>query len=123
MGAPAALCVGNGISNISQKFLEEHFRVACCGTSAGVGELGSPQEAQVACARPHRLGVPEAEARGEVVRLERLVAVDGEVAAAVVGAVHPDLTEEGWGCGGIFMSVRDYIWSIWPSSKVTKVQA
>lgn len=68
-----------------------------CSTSTGVCELGSPQEAQVACARPHRLSVSEAEARGEVVRLERLVAVHGEVAAAVVGAVHPDLIDEGWG--------------------------
>lgn len=60
-------------------------------TSAGISQLGPAQEAQVSGPSPHRLRVPEAQPGAEVVRLQRLVAVDGEVSAGVVAAVHPDL--------------------------------
>lgn len=60
-------------------------------TSAGISQLGPAQEAQVSSPSPHRLCVPEAQPGAEVVRLQRLVAVDGEVSAGVVAAVHPDL--------------------------------
>ncbi|TNN44794.1 hypothetical protein EYF80_045006 [Liparis tanakae] len=64
-------------------------------TSAGVGELGPAQEAQVSSPSPDALRVPEAQPGGEVVRLQRLVPVDGEVPAGVVAAVHPDLQNRG----------------------------
>lgn len=60
-------------------------------TSVGVGELGAAQEAQVARPGPDRLRVAEAQPGVEVVRLQHLLAVAAVVAAAVVGAVHPDL--------------------------------
>ena len=60
-------------------------------TSAGVGELGPAEEAQVSGPGPDGLRVAEAEPGVEVVRLQRLVPVDGEVAAGVVATVHPDL--------------------------------
>lgn len=60
-------------------------------TSVGVGELGAAQEAQVARPGPHRLRIAEAQPGVEVVRLQHLLAVAAVVAAAVVGAVHPDL--------------------------------
>lgn len=60
-------------------------------TSAGVGELGPPQEAQVSGPGPNRLSVAEAEPGAEMVRLQNFVSVDGEVTAGVVAAVHPNL--------------------------------
>lgn len=60
-------------------------------TSAGVGELGPPQEAQVPGPGPNRLSVAEAEPGAEMVRLQNFVSVDGEVTAGVVAAVHPNL--------------------------------
>lgn len=60
-------------------------------TSVGVSQLGPAQEAQVSGPSPHCLRVPEAQPGAEVVRLQRLVAIDGEVSTGVVAAVHPDL--------------------------------
>lgn len=63
----------------------------CLLTSAGVRELGAPQEAQVAGPRPHGLGVAEAQLGAEVVGVQRLLAVHGVVAGGVVRAAHPHL--------------------------------
>lgn len=63
-------------------------------TSVGVGELGAPQEPQVARPGPDRLSVPEAESGVEVIGLENLLTVTAVVPAAVMSAVHPDLQEE-----------------------------
>lgn len=60
-------------------------------TSAGVGQFGPAEEAQVSGPSPDGLRVSEAEPGAEVVRLQRLVSVHGEVTAGVVAAVHPDL--------------------------------
>lgn len=63
-------------------------------TSAGVRKLGPSKEAQVSSPSPHSLRVPEAQPGAEVVRLQRLVAIDGEVSAGVVAAVYPDLRHQ-----------------------------
>lgn len=60
-------------------------------TSTGVRQLGPAEEAQVSGPSPDSLRVSEAELGAEVVRLERLIAVNGEVAAGVVATVDPDL--------------------------------
>lgn len=60
-------------------------------TSAGVGQFGPAEEAQVSGPSPDGLRVSEAESGAEMVRLQGLVSVDGEVTAGVVAAVHPDL--------------------------------
>lgn len=60
-------------------------------TTAGVGEFGPAEEAQVSGSSPDGLRVSEAEAGVEMVRLQRLVSVDGEVTAGIVTTVHPDL--------------------------------
>lgn len=60
-------------------------------TSAGVRQLGPAEEAQVAGPSPDSLRVSETESGAEVVRLQRLVAVNSEVAAGVVATVDPDL--------------------------------
>lgn len=60
-------------------------------TSAGVGELRPPQEAQVAGPRPSGLGVAKAQPGTEVVGVKRFLPVDRVVAGGVVGAAHPDL--------------------------------
>lgn len=60
-------------------------------TSTGVGEFGPAEEAQVSRSSPDGLRVSEAESGVEMVRLQRLVAVNREVPAGVVAAVHPDL--------------------------------
>ena len=68
-------------------------RVGCL-TPAGVQQLSPLDEAQVAGAGPQCLGLPEAEVRVEVVRLQALLAIDGVVAAGAMGAVHPDLHKQ-----------------------------
>lgn len=60
-------------------------------TSAGVGELRPAQEAQVSGPSPDGLRVSKAEPGVEMVGLQRLVPVDGEVTTGVVATVHPDL--------------------------------
>lgn len=63
----------------------------CLLTSAGIRQLGAPQEAQVAGPRPHSLGVTEAQLGAEVVGMQRLLPVHGVVAGGVVRAAHPHL--------------------------------
>lgn len=60
-------------------------------TSAGVRQLCPAEEAQVSGPSPDGLRVSEAESGAEVVRLQRLVAVNSEVSAGVVATVDPDL--------------------------------
>ena len=63
-------------------------------TSAGVGQLCATQEPQVA--RPGPVGdcVSKAESGVEVVRVQRLLSVHGVVPRCIVGAAHPNLTNE-----------------------------
>lgn len=60
-------------------------------TSAGIGEFGPAEEAEVSGSSPDGLRVSEAESGVEMIRLQRLVSIDGEVPAGVVAAVNPDL--------------------------------
>lgn len=60
-------------------------------TSTGVRQLSPAEEAQVSSASPDGLCVSETESGAEVVRLQRLVAINSEVTAGVVATVDPDL--------------------------------
>lgn len=62
-------------------------------TPVCIRELGAAEEAQVARPGPDGLRVSKAKPGVEVVGLEHLLPVTAVVAAAVVGAVHPDLQE------------------------------
>lgn len=64
-------------------------------TSTGIQQLGPLDKAQVAGASPQGVGLPEAEARVEVVGLQTLLPIDGIVSTGTVGTGHPDLTERG----------------------------
>lgn len=60
-------------------------------TSAGVRQLRPAEEAQVSSPSPDGLRVSEAEPGAEVVRLQRLITINSEVAAGVVATLDPDL--------------------------------
>lgn len=60
-------------------------------TSAGISQLSAPQKAQIARPCPDSLSVPEAELGVEVVRMQRLLSINGIVTCSIVRTAHPDL--------------------------------
>lgn len=63
-------------------------------TSICIRELSSPQEAQVACSGPDCLGISKTQSGIEMIRLERLISINGKIATGIVGTVDPDLWTE-----------------------------
>lgn len=60
-------------------------------TSAGIGQLSAPEEAQVARPCPDSLRVAKAELGVKVVGVQRLFAINCVVACGIVRTAHPDL--------------------------------
>ena len=60
-------------------------------TSICICELSSPQETQVACSGPDCLGISKTQSGVEMIRLERLISINGKIATGIVGTVDPDL--------------------------------
>ena len=67
------------------------FDVGRVHTSTGVCQLGPAEEAQISRPSPDGLCVSKTESGAEVVRLQRLIAINSEVTAGVVTTVDPDL--------------------------------
>lgn len=63
-------------------------------TSICICELSSPEEAQVACSGPDGLGISKTQSGVEMIRLERLISINGKIATGIVGTVDPDLWTE-----------------------------
>lgn len=60
-------------------------------TSTGISELSPAQEAQVAGASPHGLGVPKTEAGSKVIGVQCFFSIHRVVTSSIVWATHPDL--------------------------------
>lgn len=63
-------------------------------TSICICELSSPKEAQVACSGPDGLGISKTQPGIEMIRLERLISINGKIATGIVGTVDPYLWTE-----------------------------
>ncbi len=83
----------------------QHCHFSDVLTSAGVGQFGPAEEAQVSSPSPDGLRVSEAESGVEMVRLQRLVSIHGEVPAGVVATVHPDLHTQDVSCSQVLLQV------------------